>query len=324
MTLLLAGAGSMAVAYARVLDALGAEYLVVGRGAESANSFEEQTGNAPVQGGLGAFLAEKDKELPEAAILALPVSELAGAAIDLMAHGIRRLLVEKPAGLTLDEIRHVAQASEETGAQVCVAYNRRYYASVRAARRMIEEDGGVSSVQFEFTEVQERVLAANAEAQVLENWFFANSSHVIDLAFFLGGIPVELSACKAGALDWHPAGAVFTGSGKTKSGALFSYHADWSSAGRWSVDVCTPKRRLILKPLEGLKVQTKGSFEIEDVTLDDHEDRDFKPGIYLQTKDFLSRSDPGQLLQIQEHAEFALTMRAMVNGERLVSRELQG
>ena len=314
MSVLLTGVGPMGIAYARVLNAIGVDYLAVGRGEASAKAFQEHTNAEPVLGGLGAFLETNGGNLPASAILALPVPDLAAAAMDLMKRGVKHLLVEKPAGIDLEEIRDVVHAGDTSGAQVFVAYNRRYYASVSAARHMIDEDGGVTSFQFEFTEVSERVLMANKDPRVLENWFLANSSHVIDLAFHLGGNPVKLSASTAGALGWHPPGAVFTGSGKTDKGALFSYHADWSSAGRWGVDICTPKRRLILRPLEELKVQPKGSFAIEEVALDDALDKEFKPGLYLQVKDFLSGNASGTLPSIGDHAEAAQLMFAMRDG----------
>ena len=50
----------------------------------------------------------------------------------------------------------------------------------------------------------------------------------------------------------------FSGAGISISGALFSYQANWQSAGRWSVEILTKKNRLILCPLEELKVQKRG------------------------------------------------------------------
>lgn len=313
MKVLLAGAGAMAIDYARVLDALGADWFAVGRGTASAERFATATGKAPQQGGLDAFVEKASGTVADAAILALPIPELAGAAQTLVLAGVRRLLIEKPAGLDLDEIKPVARLVRERGAEIFVAYNRRHMASTLAAQRMIVEDGGVTSFQFEFTEVAERILAPGKDPRVLAQWFFANSSHVIDMAFHLGGAPRELSARVAGTLDWHKVGAIFTGSGITQAGALFSYHADWSSAGRWGVDIRTAKRRLILQPLEQLKVQKKGGFVIEEVALDDRLDREFKPGLYRQTQAFLTdRSD--QLLSIADHATTMAVMNAMRGG----------
>jgi predicted dehydrogenase len=291
MNILLVGAGPMALAYAKVLQAMGLGFSVVGRGAASAKAFAEACGVAPSMGGFDAWLAANRPSPQTLAIVALPIPALAAASCRLAEAGVRRILVEKPGGLQTLDIEAVAQAASQSGAEIYVGYNRRFCASVQAARRLIAEDGGVSSFQFEFTEIESRVLAIHGAREVLENWFLANSTHVVDTAFFLGGEPAEMSAAVSGSLAWHPAGAVFAGHGRTDAGAQFSWHADWSSAGRWGIDVRTPKRRLILQPLEQLSVQDKGSFTISSHAIDDRLDKQFKPGLYRQVEALLSR-DP--------------------------------
>jgi predicted dehydrogenase len=288
MNVLLAGAGPMALGYAKVLQAMGVSFSAVGRGAGSAKAFADGCGVAPATGGLDAWLAANRPSPETLAIVALPIPDLAAATCRLAEAGVRRILVEKPAGLNAREIESVEQTAARTGAEIYVGYNRRFFASVQAARHLIVEDGGATSFQFEFTEIESRVLAVHHNKDVLANWFLANSTHVVDAAFFLGGEPAELSATASGALAWHPAGAVFVGHGRTAAGALFSWHADWSSAGRWGIDIRTRKRRLILQPLEQLSVQDKGSFAITPHAIDDSLDKQFKPGLYRQVAAALS------------------------------------
>jgi hypothetical protein len=59
---------------------------------------------------------------------------------------------------------------------------------------------------FDFTEWPGSVRAFACSEAVKRNWSFANSSHVMDLAFFLGGFPASLDGRRAGAgdLDFHP------------------------------------------------------------------------------------------------------------------------
>jgi len=124
----------------------------------------------------------------------------------------------------------------------------------------------------------------------------------VDLAFHLGGRPQVINARVKGALDWHPAGATFAGSGQTEAGALFSYLADWAAPGRWGVELRTAKRRLILQPMETLKVQEPDSFSIADVPLDDLDTR-FKPGLYRQMQAFLGEQPEMTALQtLSDHA----------------------
>ena len=87
-----------------------------------------------------------------------------------------------------------------------------------------------------------------------------------------------------------PSASIFSGAGITDHQALFSYSANWEAPGRWGVEVLTRKHRLIFRPLEKLKIQKIDSFERLCVSIDDKLDIKYKPGIYEQTKAFLSRA----------------------------------
>ena len=282
----LVGAGGMAREYAKVLAAQNRAFEVIGRGEASAATFTDKTGRPAHAGGLEAYLARGTAPGTQA-IVAIGVEDLAPACERLLAHGVKQILVEKPAGLDRGEIQQLAAHAKRTGAVIYVGYNRRFYASTRRAREMIAEDGGVTSFTFEFTEWSHEIETLPLSPRIKKHWLLANSSHVIDHAFFLGGDPVELEARVAGSLSWHPSAAVFTGSGRSKSGALFSYHANWAAPGRWGVEVLTRKRRLIFRPMEKLHITKLASVAITEEPLEDTYDRDFKPGLYRQVAAFL-------------------------------------
>ena len=82
------------------------------------------------------------------------------------------------------------------------------------------------------------MATAKQSDKIKKAWFLQNSTHVIDLAFLWPAGP-KIYALKAGKLKWHPSGAIYAGAGITDKRALFSYHANWNSAGRWSVEVMT-------------------------------------------------------------------------------------
>jgi predicted dehydrogenase len=296
--ILLVGAGPMAVDYAKVLRAEGVQPVVVGRGADSAA--KAATGITAAQGGLDAWLSQAGAP-PARAIVATGEKWIGAATRTLIEHGVRQVLVEKPGGHDAGDIRRVAEAAARARAQVFVGYNRRFYASVDAAKRFIAQDGGVSSFHFEFTEWGHVIEGLAKEDGVKEEWFLANSSHVIDLAFHLGGAPVQMTSFVAGKLAWHPAGARFAGAGSTQPGALFSYNANWEAPGRWGVEILTRERRLILRPLERLQVQKKGSVAIDFAEIDDAADKEFKPGLKSQVKAFLA-GDAAVLPTIAEQA----------------------
>lgn len=295
---LLVGAGPMAVDYAKVLLNLNVPFVTVGNTEKSANDFKEKTGQDVILGGIKKYL-EDNKEVFTKAINAAPEHLLGEVTIDLINAGYKNILVEKPGGKNFADIKKVAEAAKQNNAKVLVGYNRRFFSSVEKAKEIIKEDGGVTSFYFEFTEWSHIIGTLKKGDGVLEEWFLHNSSHIIDLAFYLGGKPKELAAFVSGNLQWHPSGSVFTGAGVSESGALFSYNANWEAPGRWVVEVLTRKHRLLFKPIEKLQIQNIGSVAVDFVEIDDKNDAEFKPGLYMQVKNYLDE-DYSKLSSIDE------------------------
>jgi predicted dehydrogenase len=234
----------------------------------------------------GVRAGRLDEVVAESAIIAVAEDALVAVTEKLLELGAKRVLVEKPGALAAADLAGLAENDD-----VFVAYNRRFYSSVVRARELIEDDGGPIGVTFDFTEI-ERLVLADADRRrlpegTLHRWGIANSLHVIDLAFFLAGDPQSLTAERSGSLPWHPSGARFAGSGDTAAGALFAYAATWDGAGRWGVEVTTRKRRLVLRPLEELHEQRRGSFALEPVEVPP-EPAGVKPGVAGQLAAFLA------------------------------------
>lgn len=298
---LLVGAGRMAQDYARVLAALGIRPLVAGRGPASAAAFETATGIRPGTGDLARQL-EALAARPAQAIVAVNAHSLAEVSTLLLGHGFRRLLVEKPGALDREELTRLCDVADRHGAEIMLGYNRRFMASVIEAGRIIAADGGVRSLRFDFSEPSRRIAGLNKPRRELETWFYGNSSHVVDLAFHFFGAPVAMQAAVTGAVGWHPAGAVFAGHARNAAGALMCWHANWLAPGRWGLEVMTAEHRLILQPLERLRVQRHAGFDEVEIVLDDSEDRDFKPGLMKQVRAFLSGEGSDRLQSLREHA----------------------
>ena len=283
----LVGAGPMAQAHAAVLDSLGVRYEVIGRGKESSTTFQTETGRAVSAGGVQSAIARG--AVPDQAIVAVGVDQLAEVTSTLLEAGVTRLLVEKPGGLGSAEL--VGVRDKAPNAEVVIAYNRRHYASTSTARQIIAEDGGVSSFFFEVTEWPHATEPKQVEPPVRERWLLAQSSHVIDLAFHLGGQPVDWACWHKGSLVWHQESSRFAGAGVTAAGATFGFHGDWEAPGRWGLEVMTRSHRLIFRPLETLQVMSIGSLDVVSAPIDDDVDRAFKPGIHEQTRAFLQGDD---------------------------------
>jgi predicted dehydrogenase len=292
------GAGAMTREYLKVLKALGIDALVIGRSQENCQKIKAEFGCDVLSDGLTAFL-QSNPIIPLKAIVAVGIEALKDVTIELLNFGVKHILLEKPGVAYVNEINELAALVKTSNAQILLAYNRRFYASVLKAEELIKEDGGISSFNFEFTEWSHIIRTLHKTKAEWHNWFLGNSTHVVDTAFFLGGKPEKLSAYYNGTLDWHPASANFCGAGISTEGALFSYHANWEAPGRWVIEILTKKRRFLFKPMESLQVQILGSLAVNPVELDDALDKDFKPGLFLQTESFI-RGDYSRFCNIEE------------------------
>lgn len=310
------GTGQMAIEYAKVLKALNVAFIVIGRGEKNANIFYEATNVKAFTGGLTANL--KHLESINFIINAVGIEALKDVTAELLNANITNILVEKPGVAYPDEINEIANLADTKKANVVLAYNRRFYQSTIKAKELIEQDGGVVAFNFEFTEWAHQIdtikhLKTRAE---LENWFLGNSTHVIDLAFYLGGTPREINCYVAGKdkLDWHPRSSSYSGSGISDQNALFSYSAHWQAPGRFVLEVLTSKNRYVFKPLEKLQIQKLGTVAVNfcediDYTLDES----YKPGFYLQTKAFLEM-DLNNFVSVSQQAKLINSVYKQMSG----------
>ena len=302
--IILIGTGPMAVDYCKVSKAMNCSLTVIGRGENSAQLFFEKTGMMPVIGGIESYISNNSLSKDSHVIIATGTENLMSVLKIVVEAGARKVLIEKPAALSIEELVANEDFFKDYDCEIFIAYNRRFYASVIEAQKLIEEDEGLQSMHFEFTEWAHKIEPLEKAPGVKENWFFANSTHVVDLAFFIAGNPREWSCySKEGELSWHKK-TNFSGAGITKKDVVFSYLSNWESAGRWAIELLTNKRRIYLKPLEGIDIQLKGSIAIENHSFDDQLDKDYKPGLYMQVEAFLN-DDLKHLSSLEEHLENA-------------------
>ena len=176
------GCGNMGISYAKVLKELKEDFIVIGRGEKSATSFEDQVGDKVFTGGLNSFLISYPK-MPKNVIVAVNIEELFNTTVCLIRYGVKKILLEKPGGLDFKEITELNKISINSQAKIFIAYNRRFYSSVYKAKELIREDGGIISINFEFTELVKKIERQSKPIEVKEKLFLNNSTHVIDLVF---------------------------------------------------------------------------------------------------------------------------------------------
>lgn len=308
--LILVGSGNMSIAYCKALKSLNLDFTVVGNSESKSQDFTSKTGELCISGGIENYLNNIDHK-PSHAILAVQVEALHNISAMLIKHGISNILVEKPGGIDENEIISLSEIAKNR-CSLFVAYNRRFYQSVIKSRQIIADDGGPISARFEFTEWSHIIEKLNKPEILKKNWFLANSTHVIDLAFSLIGKPIELSSYTSGNMEWHKP-SIYSGAGVTEKKCLFSYYANWESSGRWAIEVNTAKRKLILSPLEILQEQEIGSVALKKIDIDYSIDEEFKPGILEQVKAFIG----GELRNLKsiDEQKNDLTFLLKINGK---------
>lgn len=276
----------MSVDYLKVLQGMKIKTTVFCRSKKSSEKFKKITGVTAEHGILSDHL--KNYSSYDYAIIAVDLENLFSVSKTIIESDIKNILCEKPGGITSKEIFKLENISKIKNKKLFIAYNRRFYASVNEAVKIVNKDGGIISFNFDFSEWSHVIKTLKIPKVAKKNWFLCNSSHVIDLAFFLGGLPVEISSFTSGKgnISWHPNSSIFTGSGFTKN-STFSYHANWISPGRWGIELFTKKNKIILRPLEELKIQKIGQLESKNIKIDNKLDLKYKPGLYKQVESFL-------------------------------------
>ena len=300
----------MAYEYSKVLDSFKVCYTIIGRGKSKANELSNKINKKVYIGGVENFFNKNDNSY-KSAIIASGVIDLTNIAKVLIKNSIKSILIEKPGGMNLEDISSLAQWAKKENANIYVAYNRRFYSTTFKAKEIIKKDGGLTSFKFDFTEWSSVVTKFYQNKNILNNWFLINSSHVIDLAFFIGGDPIKIESNIISDLPWHPSGSIFTGSGVTNMEIPFSYHANWNAPGRWSIEFFTKNHRIILCPLEELKIQNNRNLKIRKVRIDCKYDKQYKPGLFMQISSFLN--DKKNLIKIENHAS-SMWYYAKING----------
>jgi len=257
---LLLGAGIMGKEYCRALKKMEiGNVTVICMTKETAKKIRTDFGFDTYSGGYRQQLSKNNKPY-DLAIICLPIIHLLEALEHLISYEQKNILVEKPAALSASLLKKFIHKNQKIKKiSVKVAFNRLFYSSYLELKRRAEKEGGIISCHYTFTEWVNTINYSSYNPEVLKRWGICNSIHVISLAHDLIGLPKEWNFYKRNSLSWHPSGAVFSGSGITNKKILFSYHANWLSSGRWSIEAMTRQSAYRLMPLENLYQSEKGT-----------------------------------------------------------------
>lgn len=299
----------MSEEYLKVIKNLKLSFTVIGRNEERAKALAEKYEGEGLGNGVKAIesLNSKDYSL---VIIASAIESLKNLTIACLKKGFEKILIEKPGALNTKELKEIKE--EKVDQKIWIAYNRRYFASSLKLRELIKDDE-IQGCFFDFTERDKDIVNANKSPAVEKTWGFANSSHVIDLAFSFIGLPTNIETKISGSMDRHPTGSSFVGSGKTEK-TLFSYFATWQGGGRWSVEISTDKGRYKMSPLEELSFCQRNQFAWKQISINTEDEVDFKPGLKKMVESVLDEKDI-LLSTLSQQIEFSKTINKIFSYE---------
>lgn len=255
-SVLVIGTGLMAEQYFRVLNKLKIlDVTILGNSLEKTRKLSKKYNYSQISGGYKKNLSEMTKK--DLVIIVLPIPLILEAATLCLQYGHDNILLEKPGSLDIRSLRKFQKKIKKQN--VRIGYNRLFYPSLEKLKTLVKKDGGINSCNFTITEWIDKINFKKYTKDVIQKWGIANSSHVISMVFDLIGFPKKITCYQTGKLPWHNSGSIFVGSGISNFAIPFSYFADWTSTGRWGIEIMTSKNSYKLQPLEELSVYSKNS-----------------------------------------------------------------
>ncbi|MCD4673166.1 MAG: Gfo/Idh/MocA family oxidoreductase [Anaerolineaceae bacterium] len=191
------------------------------------------------------------------------------------------VLLEKPAGHTMPDALDIHAAAEAQGRDVYVALNRRFYAATRAALADLSKIDGARFIKMQDQQNQAVALQYGQPEEVVANWMYANSIHMIDYFTAFGrGKVVEVE----NVFPWTPDDpGIVVSKLVFDSGDTGLYEGVWNGPGPWAATIQTAEKRWEMRPLEQAAFQVAGSRKLESVEAHPW-DATFKPGLRLQAE----------------------------------------
>lgn len=262
-TVVIIGAGKISKEYIKSLIKLKVKNIFVISNNTKKLRLKEFSNDRIFTGGYKKNL--KNFEKIDLLIIAIPIPKLLNALKYALTLNIQNILLEKPGSLYSKELEKISKSiSNQT---VCLGYNRLVYPSLKKLQYLTTKDGGITSCKFSLSERIHTIDFKKYSKQELERWGLCNPIHVLSMVFSTIGFPTTIFSTQTGSLEWHQTGSSFVGNGISEKNIPFSYHADWRSVGRWSLEIFTKKHSFKLEPIEELYQNKIGSTNWTKVTL---------------------------------------------------------
>lgn len=193
-------------------------------------------------------------------------------------------LVEKPLGLNFDDFSYFKNKISSKSSNFRVAFNRRFYSSVTNLKSKLDDFNGDRLVTIHDQEDIIKAKKVGFPEQVIENWMYANSIHLIDLFnVFCRGSIVNVENI----IPWNKNKPKYVHSIiNYDSGDIGIYHAVWNRPYPWQISISSKSIIGTLRPIEEASYifnESRKNFIIEK----EEHDNKYKPGIYKMAEQII-------------------------------------
>lgn len=192
------------------------------------------------------------------------------------------IFIEKPLSLSMKDLKEIQRINKKYKTPNMIGLNRRYYSIVQKSLSLFRKER-ILSIIVEGHENFWKIKKLNKENIIKKNWIFANSIHTFDLLLFIANSSIKKISFinkKINNLENNIISNI-----EFSNNIVGSYLSFWSSPGQWSVKIFGKNKFIFLSPLEkGYIIDKKfNKKKIHAIK----EDIKFKPGFYLQSKNFI-------------------------------------
>ncbi len=286
----LVGYGNIARKHIEVLKAFGGEIVA------SCNRSEKGNNAAKAEGGIPTtytnYMEMIEQEKPDAVLVCVTHNGIYKVTKELIPLGIP-LLIEKPAGTSVAQVKELIELQEKYNTPVQVALNRRHYSIFNKA---VESLGGAENIDMMSVEWSERPIRARDDKgytdELVEALLIGNSIHGIDLLnYYSGEIKEFYPVTRSREDEYYQWNMAF--SGVSEKGVLTTFSNSWGSPVPWRVVMYSKGKRLEFAPLETCRVYTDGQKEVGSIVPDEY-DETYKAGFYKQAEYFFELLKTGK------------------------------
>ena len=195
-----------------------------------------------------------------------------------------KCLIEKPVGINFEESKKILKLKNNKNFIPLISLNRRYYSSVLNAQKIISKDKSIRIVNIFDQENSLAAMKLGKPLKVVKNWMYANSIHMIDLAYLFGRGKIK-NIKKLNNINILKEGIISTIM-YFDSGDIIYYNCIWNRPAPWCVQISTKNHFLQLKPIEKISYLHKKKRDWISIKKS-NVDNKYKPGIYNLLKEAL-------------------------------------